>query len=56
MRISDTKDPSKNVTVYRTVRECKEGDREAYDAFVVKELERKLGKETRKKQNEAKSE
>ena len=56
LRISDTKDPSKNVTVYRTVRECKEGDREAYDAFVVKELERKLGKETRKKQNEAKSE
>ena len=56
LRISDTKDPSKNVTVYRTVRECKEGDREAYDALVIKELERKLGKERRTSRDDIASE
>ncbi len=51
LRIGDGKDPAKNVTVYRTVRECKDSDRETYDALVAKELERKLGKERRKKHN-----
>lgn len=48
LRLSDSKEPTKNVTVYRTVRGCKEGDREAYDLLVLKELERKLGKDRKK--------
>ena len=48
LRISDNKDNGKNVTVYRTVRECKEGDAAAYDALVERELERRLEKEKRK--------
>jgi len=49
LRISDSKDNSRNVTVYRTVRECKDGDVAGYDALVARELERRLGKEKRKK-------
>lgn len=45
LRLSDTKDGSKNVTVYRTVRECEAKDRESYDAFLKKELDRRLAKE-----------
>lgn len=51
LRISDNKDPAKNINVYRTVRECKDEDRSAYDALVVKELERKTGKENTKLKN-----
>ena len=51
LRISDTKDPAKNINVYRTVRECKDEDRAVYDTLVQKELDRKLGKENAKKQN-----
>ena len=45
LRLGDGKEKIKNITVYRTVRECKDTDRASYDALVVKELERKLGKD-----------
>ena len=41
LRISDSRDSSKNVTVYRTVRECDKKDTESYDSYVKKELDRK---------------
>lgn len=45
LRLSDSKDTPRNVTVYRTVRGCSDKDVELYDSLVARELARKLGRE-----------
>ncbi len=46
LRVGDAKDGSKNI--YRTVRECTDKDRESYNNYVQREIDRQLRKATEK--------
>ncbi len=50
IRVADANDGTK--TVYRTVRECKDKDRELYDSLVMKEVEKQLRKTAKQKETE----